>query len=104
MNKKVIVLGWLSMIASAIVAFWYSGITMYDLAQTIQLKIGLLGAWGPVGYVIVYSFRSLVFFPASVLTALGGMLFGPWLGIKRRKTSFQLPEANPGVCATQSIV
>jgi uncharacterized membrane protein YdjX (TVP38/TMEM64 family) len=39
------------------------------------------GLWGPVLYVTTYSFRSLVFFPASILTVLAGMVFGPWFGI-----------------------
>jgi uncharacterized membrane protein YdjX (TVP38/TMEM64 family) len=39
------------------------------------------GGWGPVVYVLIYSFRSLVFFPASLLTILSGVLFGPWFGL-----------------------
>jgi uncharacterized membrane protein YdjX (TVP38/TMEM64 family) len=30
---------------------------------------------------VVYSFRSLILFPASLLTAISGLLFGPWHGI-----------------------
>jgi len=39
------------------------------------------GGWGPLIYVTAYAFRSLVFFPASILTITAGILFGPWLGL-----------------------
>jgi len=39
------------------------------------------GVWGPIIYIMIYSFRSLVFFPASLLTAMAGLLFGPLIGI-----------------------
>ena len=32
-------------------------------------------------YIGVYLVRPLVLFPASVLTVMGGVLFGPWLGV-----------------------
>lgn len=37
--------------------------------------------WGIVAYVGVYLVRPLVLFPASVLTVVGGVLFGPRLGV-----------------------
>ena len=37
--------------------------------------------WGPVIYMILYAVRPLVLFPATLLTALSGALFGFWLGV-----------------------
>ena len=37
--------------------------------------------WGPLLYMLVYVLRPLIFFPATVLTALSGALFGLPLGI-----------------------
>jgi uncharacterized membrane protein YdjX (TVP38/TMEM64 family) len=37
--------------------------------------------WGVFAYIGVYLVRPLVLFPASVLTVMGGVLFGPWLGV-----------------------
>jgi uncharacterized membrane protein YdjX (TVP38/TMEM64 family) len=37
--------------------------------------------WGVFAYIGVYLVRPLVLFPASVLTVMGGLLFGPWLGV-----------------------
>lgn len=36
--------------------------------------------WGPVLFIVVYVLRPLVFFPAAVLTVLGGLAFGPIWG------------------------
>lgn len=37
--------------------------------------------WGPLVYIILYAIRPLIFFPATLLTALSGALFGFWWGI-----------------------
>lgn len=37
--------------------------------------------WGPVIYMVLYAIRPLIFFPATLLTALSGALFGPIYGI-----------------------
>jgi uncharacterized membrane protein YdjX (TVP38/TMEM64 family) len=37
--------------------------------------------WGPVIYMVLYAIRPLVLFPATLLTALSGVLFGFWWGI-----------------------
>lgn len=48
---------------------------------TNQLAILLTGTWyGPLLYIIVYIFRPLILFPASLLTLLGGNVFGLFPG------------------------
>lgn len=37
--------------------------------------------WGPVVYMVLYAIRPLILFPATLLTALSGALFGLWWGI-----------------------
>ena len=37
--------------------------------------------WGPVLYMVLYAIRPLILFPATLLTALSGTLFGLWWGI-----------------------
>lgn len=39
-----------------------------------------LGLWGPVIYIIIYTLRPLILFPASVLSAAAGIIWGPALG------------------------
>jgi len=48
---------------------------------TDQLATLLTGTWyGPLLYIIVYIFRPLILFPASLLTLLGGSVFGLFPG------------------------
>jgi len=37
--------------------------------------------WGPVIYMLMYALRPLLLFPATLLTALSGTLFGFWWGV-----------------------
>lgn len=39
-----------------------------------------LGLWGPLIYIIVYLFRPLILFPAGILSATAGVIWGPSLG------------------------
>ena len=48
---------------------------------TSQLQNVLSGSWyGPLLYILVYLLRPLILFPASLLTLLGGSVFGLWPG------------------------
>jgi uncharacterized membrane protein YdjX (TVP38/TMEM64 family) len=38
------------------------------------------GIWAPVFYILFYTIRPLVFFPAVILTLAGGLAFGVWWG------------------------
>jgi uncharacterized membrane protein YdjX (TVP38/TMEM64 family) len=51
--------------------------------ETAQAFIDVVGGswWGVFVYVLVYLARPIVLFPASVLTIVGGILFGPVLGV-----------------------
>ncbi|XKH50748.1 TVP38/TMEM64 family protein [Chryseomicrobium palamuruense] len=49
-------------------------------AEGIKTWIESLGPWAPVVYIVIYALRPLVFFPSSVLTLTGGVLFGAWFG------------------------
>lgn len=39
-----------------------------------------LGIWGPIIYILVYLFRPLILFPAGILSATAGVIWGPALG------------------------
>ena len=39
-----------------------------------------LGVWGPIIYIVVYVLRPLIFFPAGILSATAGVIWGPALG------------------------
>ncbi|MCA9366247.1 FAD-dependent oxidoreductase [Candidatus Kaiserbacteria bacterium] len=40
-----------------------------------------MSMWGPLIYIVLYALRPLILFPATLLTALSGALFGLWWGI-----------------------
>lgn len=69
----------------AVIVVWRNYQTSNDLSTTDagQRFLDEIGStwWGAVAYLGVYLIRPLVLFPASVLTVMGGILFGPWLGV-----------------------
>lgn len=50
-----------------------------DAAQ-LRVWIESYGIWAPLVYIVVYTIRPLIFFPASLLSLAGGLVFGVWLG------------------------
>lgn len=47
----------------------------------IREKIRVLGFWIPLAYIIFYMLRPLIFFPATILTILAGVIFGYYWGM-----------------------
>ncbi len=72
---------WITVVCLALYLYLSKGFSITEAAEVLRDFIRQRGLWGPVLYVTVYSFRSLIFFPASILTILARILFGPWLGI-----------------------
>lgn len=61
-------------------AYWYyvesNDLTLADSVENIAVLL-TTSAFGPLLYIILYWLRPLIFFPATILTVLGGFLFGP---------------------------
>lgn len=73
------VIFWLILILSVRQYLQTSDLTFTDLAD--QLSSLLRDTWyGPLLYIVVYLIRPLILFPASLLTILGGSVFGLWPG------------------------
>jgi len=72
---------WGTVVSLAIYIYFSRESSVIGVAETLKGFISQSGVWGPLVYVTAYAFRSLVFFPASILTITAGILFGPWLGI-----------------------
>lgn len=47
---------------------------------TVKEWILSFGIWSSILYIVLYSIRPLVLFPASILSIAGGLAFGPYLG------------------------
>lgn len=59
--------------------YWYArqnGLTLEDSVYRIADLLAN-SLYGPLLYMVLYAIRPLIFFPATVLTLLGGFLFGP---------------------------
>ncbi len=74
--KLVAILFWGSVVGGYYV---YANVNNLTLADSLQLVVTFLTGTllGPVFYIVIYALRPLLFFPATILTLLGGFLFGP---------------------------
>jgi len=71
---------WVGAVAAWLIVSRMQGVGPIDAAESL----GSLLAdnwWGPVLYVVVYALRPVILFPASILTILGGLAFGPVVGV-----------------------
>jgi uncharacterized membrane protein YdjX (TVP38/TMEM64 family) len=73
---------WALVIAAAGWAWARSGIELVEVPELLDAWLSQFGvARAALIYVVLYTVRPLVLFPATLLTVAAGMLFGPWLGI-----------------------
>lgn len=80
-RKQLIVLTvWAAAIAGWIVYTRAADLSAAEAADSLRDVISS-GWWGPAIYIVVYVARPVILFPASVLTILGGIAFGPIAGV-----------------------
>jgi uncharacterized membrane protein YdjX (TVP38/TMEM64 family) len=72
---------WAVVLLTILIGAVIKGLSPQNILNALGLYIKGLGIWGPLAYVGFYSVRSLVFFPASLLTITAGALFGPVHGL-----------------------
>ena len=80
-GKHVLFVLWLVVIAAAVYGHFHSGIPVTDYPQLIQDFIAKFGFLGPLIYIAIYTIRPITLFPGSILTAVSGLVWGPWLGL-----------------------
>ncbi|QMT16009.1 TVP38/TMEM64 family protein [Planococcus maritimus] len=79
MNTKRVIKWFLAALAIVLV-IWLSR-SVFDVnAEGLRNWILSFGLWAPLVYIIAYTIRPLIFFPASVLSIAGGLAFGAWMG------------------------
>ena len=78
--KAIALVFWLGMFATVLGVKNAQGLSNTDLVRMLY-DFMTTSVWGPCIYILVYVLRPLIFFPATVLTALSGALFGLPLGI-----------------------
>ena len=72
---------WVGSIITFFIYFLKSDLTFIGLQQLIEAFIQRWSILAPLAYILVYVIRPLILFPATLLTALSGALFGPVWGI-----------------------
>lgn len=71
---------WLLLAAAIVLIVWLSR-SVFDIdANGLRSWILSFGLWAPAIYILIYTIRPVVFFPASVLSIAGGLAFGAWQG------------------------
>lgn len=74
----------LMILAALVLLFLGSRFLNIDLSniseEEFKARVESLGNWGPVIYIVVYLFRPLILFPAGVLSATAGVIWGPIVG------------------------
>ncbi len=71
---------WLSLLACGYLWGHSQGYGMVDLARITYEHIAQ-HPYAPLAYIVIYTLRPLIFFPAMWLTILSGSLFGFWGGV-----------------------
>ncbi|MFC5714037.1 TVP38/TMEM64 family protein [Thalassorhabdus alkalitolerans] len=80
MNKKTIIKLGVLLILIIFLA-WLNVSVIQVNPSAIQGWVLSFGFWAPLIYILLYTLRPLVLFPASVMSMAGGLAFGPWLGV-----------------------
>ncbi|MGE6370903.1 TVP38/TMEM64 family protein [Planococcus kocurii] len=79
-NPSFQVAKWVLIILVIGLVIWLSRSVFQVDANGIRDWILSFGLWAPLLYIVLYTVRPLIFFPASVLSIAGGLAFGAWLG------------------------
>jgi uncharacterized membrane protein YdjX (TVP38/TMEM64 family) len=75
--KKVILGVWAAGIAVSFYIFGRSELTWAEIPGALHDTMLDLGSWGPAVYILIYTLRPLVLFPATLLTMAAGLVWGP---------------------------
>ena len=80
--KRGLALLWLLLLSCLAVTWYRSDIRFEEVPQLLQGWLGQFGFYrAALCYVVIYTVRPIILFPASLLTITAGMLFGPWHGV-----------------------
>jgi uncharacterized membrane protein YdjX (TVP38/TMEM64 family) len=67
-------------IVTAVVLVRFTPVKVYFSVDRLRLLLETAGFWAPLAYIVVYVAGICLFLPGTLLTALGGAIFGPYLG------------------------
>ena len=67
-------------IVAAVALVRVTRLTDYLTAEALGRVLAAAGLWAPAVFILVYTVGVCLFVPGSILTGLGAVLFGPYLG------------------------
>ncbi|MBI5342672.1 MAG: TVP38/TMEM64 family protein [Deltaproteobacteria bacterium] len=70
----------LTFIAAAVAAVRFTPIKSYLTPGELGRLLEMSGIWGPAIFILVYAAGVCLFLPGTLLTTLGGAIFGAWQG------------------------
>ncbi|MBN8207816.1 TVP38/TMEM64 family protein [Bacillus sp. NTK071] len=73
-------LKWIGFLAAVSLLIWFSRSYLDFRVEEIRDWILSFGILAPIVYMVIYTIRPLIFFPASVLSIAGGLAFGSLFG------------------------
>lgn len=73
---------WIAGIAAAVIWWMDSGLEFAEIPERLHAWLSHFGLFrAALIYIVLYTVRPLLLFPATILTVSSGLVFGPWLGI-----------------------
>ena len=80
--KRALAVIWLIFFAFVLLSWWRSGVPLQKIPYHLEAWLEQFGLFNAaLIYVVFYTVRPLILFPASLLTIASGLVFGPLLGI-----------------------
>lgn len=80
MRNKQTIIKVTALVAVVIFLFWFNHNFLQLSPTNIREWILSFGLWAPLIFIVLYIFRPLILFPASVLSIAGGLAFGALWG------------------------
>lgn len=74
------------LLAILVVGFIFLALRLFNIdfskvsEEQFKQWVQSLGVWGPATYIMVYLLRPLILFPAGILSATAGIIWGPLVG------------------------
>ena len=96
-------------IVSAVVLLRYTPVRNYLTAEALGRFLESAGIWGPLVFILIYAVGVCLFLPGTLLTGLGGAIFGGywgfvyvWVGAMAGASAafFHRPDPGEGFCAS----
>jgi uncharacterized membrane protein YdjX (TVP38/TMEM64 family) len=80
-TKLILFLVWMAVVGFLIYKNFDSGTSLTEYPSLLREWLASFGMWGPLVYISFYAIRPLTFFPATLLTTIAGVAFGPLYGL-----------------------